>query len=165
MSVDCHKLLSWKGRVNHMPILHAQHAYCVVVVYLCSKIFQWCFHPCPWTYTTCRYVLPKFCSFCLICFRLDGKHVVFGQVIDGMNVVRKMEALGTKSGKPKETVTITDCGELVWWLERWCKWTISIARILWSLNEPSLTLEIYTCRETTSVCIPLTSRKFTIRGY
>ncbi|XP_071483757.1 peptidyl-prolyl cis-trans isomerase E-like [Diadema antillarum] len=44
---------------------------------------------------------------------LDGKHVVFGQVIEGMNVVRDMEAVGTKSGKPRETVTITNCGELV----------------------------------------------------
>ncbi|XP_070556735.1 peptidyl-prolyl cis-trans isomerase E-like [Ptychodera flava] len=44
---------------------------------------------------------------------LDGKHVVFGKVIDGMNIVRKIEAVGTKSGKPTEKVVITDCGELV----------------------------------------------------
>merc|ERR550514_742982 len=29
---------------------------------------------------------------------LDGKHVVFGKVIDGMEVVRKMEAQGSQSG-------------------------------------------------------------------
>ena len=43
---------------------------------------------------------------------LDGKHVVFGQVVEGMDVVKKIEALGTQSGQPRETVTITECGEL-----------------------------------------------------
>jgi len=41
---------------------------------------------------------------------LDGRHVVFGRVTDGMDVVRKIEALnGTP---PSETVTITKSGEL-----------------------------------------------------
>jgi len=44
---------------------------------------------------------------------LDGKHVVFGQVIEGLDVVRKMEAVGTKSGKPTEKVVIGNCGEYV----------------------------------------------------
>mmetsp|Transcript_43748 Transcript_43748/g.71126 ORF Transcript_43748/g.71126 Transcript_43748/m.71126 type:complete len:171 (+) Transcript_43748:103-615(+) len=43
---------------------------------------------------------------------LDGKHVVFGQVVDGMDVVRKVEAVGSQSGKTSKTVTITDCGQL-----------------------------------------------------
>lgn len=47
----------------------------------------------------------------LVC-RLDGKHVVFGQVVEGMDVVRKMEALGTQGGKTKAKVTITNCGQL-----------------------------------------------------
>lgn len=44
---------------------------------------------------------------------LDGKHVVFGSVIDGMDVVNKVESLGTKSGKTTQKVTIADCGEYV----------------------------------------------------
>ncbi|PIO72425.1 peptidyl-prolyl cis-trans isomerase, cyclophilin-type [Teladorsagia circumcincta] len=42
---------------------------------------------------------------------LDGKHVVFGQVTDGLSVVKKIESIGSRSGKPKEKVTIVDCGE------------------------------------------------------
>uniref|UniRef100_H2MSV0 Peptidyl-prolyl cis-trans isomerase E n=1 Tax=Oryzias latipes TaxID=8090 RepID=H2MSV0_ORYLA len=33
---------------------------------------------------------------------LDGKHVVFGELVEGMDVVRAMEAQGTKDGKPKQ---------------------------------------------------------------
>ncbi|TRY61340.1 hypothetical protein TCAL_08412 [Tigriopus californicus] len=44
---------------------------------------------------------------------LDGKHVVFGSVISGMNVVRKVEKFGTKSGKPTEKIIIANSGELV----------------------------------------------------
>lgn len=44
---------------------------------------------------------------------LDGKHVVFGNVISGMNVVQKIEKFGTKSGKPTEKVMISTSGELV----------------------------------------------------
>ena len=43
---------------------------------------------------------------------LDGKHVVFGSVVEGMEVVKKIEALGTQSGTPKAKIVIADCGEL-----------------------------------------------------
>lgn len=46
------------------------------------------------------------------CPWLDGKHVVFGSVVEGMDVVRGVEALGARSGKPKQKVTIADCNLL-----------------------------------------------------
>lgn len=41
---------------------------------------------------------------------LDGKHVVFGEAVEGQDLVRKIEALGTRSGAPKAKVTITESG-------------------------------------------------------
>ena len=38
--------------------------------------------------------------------------VVFGKVEEGMQIVRRMEACGTRSGKPSKSVVIADCGEL-----------------------------------------------------
>lgn len=43
---------------------------------------------------------------------LDGKHVVFGKVVDGYNVVKEMESVGSDSGSTRETVAIEDCGQL-----------------------------------------------------
>ncbi|HMP16605.1 MAG TPA: peptidylprolyl isomerase [Gemmatales bacterium] len=43
---------------------------------------------------------------------LDGRHVVFGSVVEGMDVVKKMEALGSQSGKTSAKVIIDKCGEL-----------------------------------------------------
>jgi cyclophilin family peptidyl-prolyl cis-trans isomerase len=43
---------------------------------------------------------------------LDGKHVVFGDVIEGMDVVRAVEAQGSRSGSTKTKITIADSGEL-----------------------------------------------------
>ncbi|CAM2108710.1 peptidyl-prolyl cis-trans isomerase A [Lepidochelys kempii] len=43
---------------------------------------------------------------------LDGKHVVFGRVKDGMKVVEAMSGLGSREGKTKKKVTISNCGQL-----------------------------------------------------
>jgi peptidylprolyl isomerase len=50
-----------------------------------------CTVPCPW---------------------LDGKHVVFGKVVEGLNVVKAVEAVGSQSGKTSQKVVIADCGQL-----------------------------------------------------
>lgn len=44
--------------------------------------------------------------------RLDGKHVVFGKVVEGEEVVKKMESYGSRDGPTSKKVTIADCGEL-----------------------------------------------------
>eukprot|EP00600_Ochromonadales_sp_CCMP1393_P001577 CAMPEP_0174976326 /NCGR_PEP_ID=MMETSP0004_2-20121128/12961_1 /TAXON_ID=420556 /ORGANISM="Ochromonas sp., Strain CCMP1393" /LENGTH=165 /DNA_ID=CAMNT_0016227325 /DNA_START=153 /DNA_END=650 /DNA_ORIENTATION=- len=48
----------------------------------------------------------------VLCPWLDGRHVVFGEVTDGFDIIKKVEGVGSDSGKPKSVVTIADCGEL-----------------------------------------------------
>ena len=43
---------------------------------------------------------------------LDGKHVVFGNIVRGMDVLKQIEMLGSADGKPAEPVTIIECGQL-----------------------------------------------------
>ncbi|XP_058737993.1 peptidyl-prolyl cis-trans isomerase CYP63-like [Vicia villosa] len=43
---------------------------------------------------------------------LDGKHVVFGKVTKGLEILKKMEQLGTSDGKPTKPIKIVDCGEV-----------------------------------------------------
>ena len=51
-----------------------------------------------------------------LCFvktpHLDGKHVVFGQVTDGMDVLDKLEGVGSQTGKTSQVVQVADCGVL-----------------------------------------------------
>ncbi|XP_057596162.1 peptidyl-prolyl cis-trans isomerase A-like [Hippopotamus amphibius kiboko] len=42
----------------------------------------------------------------------DGKHVVFGKVREGMNIVEAMESFGSKNGKTSKKITIADCGQI-----------------------------------------------------
>lgn len=43
---------------------------------------------------------------------LDGRHVVFGRVIEGMDVVRAMEATGSRTGRTSSAVMLEACQEL-----------------------------------------------------
>ncbi|KAH3826944.1 peptidyl-prolyl cis-trans isomerase H-like [Dreissena polymorpha] len=56
------------------------------------------------------------CQFFITCAKcdfLDGKHVVFGKVVDGLLVLRKIENVPTgPNNKPKLPVIITQCGEM-----------------------------------------------------
>jgi len=47
------------------------------------------------------------------CPQLDGKHVVFGQVVDGLDVLELMEATGaSEDGAPREIFRVENCGVL-----------------------------------------------------
>ncbi len=43
---------------------------------------------------------------------LDGKHVVFGKVVEGMDVVKAIEKVGTDDGTTKKGVRIVNCGQI-----------------------------------------------------
>ncbi|MFE4518942.1 peptidylprolyl isomerase [Kitasatospora sp. NPDC056783] len=41
---------------------------------------------------------------------LDGKHVVFGEVVEGLDLVKKIESLGSQSGRTSAKITIAKSG-------------------------------------------------------
>ena len=43
---------------------------------------------------------------------LDNKHVVFGRVVEGIELVKQIENLDMDGSTPKDPVVIADCGEL-----------------------------------------------------
>lgn len=43
---------------------------------------------------------------------LDGKHVVFGRVMEGMKLVKEIEALGSRGGQTRKKIVVADCGEI-----------------------------------------------------
>ena len=53
--------------------------------------FFLCTVPCPW---------------------LDGKHVVFGKVVEGMATVKRMEVVGSRAGKTSRKVQVADSGQV-----------------------------------------------------
>lgn len=59
-----------------------------------------------------RYLRPLLLRVGLCFLLVPGRHVVFGRVLDGMDVLGMIEAAGTKSGRPLRDVRIADSGEL-----------------------------------------------------
>jgi len=43
---------------------------------------------------------------------LDGKHVVFGSVVEGLDIVKKIESYGSESGRTSRKIVISNCGQL-----------------------------------------------------
>lgn len=55
------------------------------------------------------------CQFFITCVAtpfLNNKHVVFGKVIEGMDIVRMVENTRTMRDKPVQDVLIAQCGEM-----------------------------------------------------
>ncbi len=46
------------------------------------------------------------------CNWLDGKHTVFGKVIDGWDVLDALESVGSQTGATRAKCVIADCGQL-----------------------------------------------------
>jgi peptidyl-prolyl isomerase F (cyclophilin D) len=43
---------------------------------------------------------------------LDGRHVVFGKVVEGMDVLYKIAEYGSRNGQTSKKIIISDCGEV-----------------------------------------------------
>ena len=80
---------------------------------------------------TSRYLIPRLCTYSFkatapgpntngsqffLCTAktpwLDGRHVVFGVVEEGWDVVKEVESKGSRSGRTSERIMIRDCGML-----------------------------------------------------
>lgn len=44
---------------------------------------------------------------------LDNRHVVFGTVVEGMDLIKKIESFGSQSGKTNKKIEVADCGQLL----------------------------------------------------
>ena len=42
---------------------------------------------------------------------LDGKHCVFGKVVEGLDIIKKVESYGSQGGETSKVIKIEDCGQ------------------------------------------------------
>lgn len=47
------------------------------------------------------------------CPWLNGNHTVFGEVVEGYNIIKQVEGYGSQTGQPRAHVNIEDCGEIL----------------------------------------------------
>lgn len=73
---------------------------------------------------------------------LDGNHVVFGNVEYGMDVLRKVEQLGSESGETSQEIVIADCGEAPVEKEAWKAWSQDLAETQAQLGAEKLANEM-----------------------
>ena len=70
------------------------------------------------TTTRCSYVFDAITEYLFVstyldlvaCPWLDGRHVVFGEVTEGLDIISKIETYGSQSGKPNAIIAIRDSG-------------------------------------------------------
>jgi peptidylprolyl isomerase len=43
---------------------------------------------------------------------LNGNHCVFGELIEGEDVLKQIESVGTRDGRPRGEIKIADCGQV-----------------------------------------------------
>ena len=61
----------------------------------------------------CQLTQSQFFITTVVTPHLNGKHVVFGKVVEGLDIVRAIERCGSESGKPSTPVKIIKAGEVV----------------------------------------------------
>jgi len=66
---------------------------------------------------------------------LDGKHVVFGKIVKGMDVVKAVEGVGSGSGKPSRQVEIIASYEISVWSNLLQFMTKYIMFVVWKFIE------------------------------
>lgn len=87
--------------------------YDLVMLRLTTNGHSNCFHNRAVRLFVCKFYVEKHSQHSLLfIFRLDGKHVVFGSVIEGLDVIQKVEGFGSESGKTSKPIKVDNSGQL-----------------------------------------------------